>query len=437
MSYADRWTCVRVEIDAGIAWVELNRPEKRNAMNPTLNAEMVDVLLALDADDSAGVLVLTGAGDAWSAGMDLKEYFREVDGGPEHVQRKVRRDAAYWQWRLLRTYAKPTIAMVNGWCFGGAFTPLVACDLAIAADEATFGLSEINWGIPPGSVVSRALADTVGSRAGLLYVMTGRTFDGVAAAEMGLVNSSVPSPSCAAKSRRWHASCWPRTRSCCERPSSATSTRGTMSWDRPRTTSTPSSSSRSSSMPSTAASRAWGSSSTRSASSPGCRPTSAQPTPDVEPRLTYVIGRLDRILRRRISAAVEPAGLSLPAYTALSVLRAQDGLSNAHLARRSLVTPQSMNEVLSGLVEHGYVRRVAGPGQGRAIRIELTPAGSRVLESCERAVDEVEQEMLGDFDAGERASLRDALLRCGRSLERGIEERAGILRAANDKDGAA
>ena len=66
----------------------------------------------------------------------------------------------------------------------------------------------------------------------------------------------------------------------------------------------------------------------------------------------------------------------------------------------------------------GYVRRVAEPGQGRAIRIELTPAGGRVLESCERAVEEVEQEMLGDFDAGERASLRDALLRCGQSLER-------------------
>ena len=192
MPYADRWTTVKVEIDAGIAWVELNRPEKRNAMNPTLNAEMVEVLLALDADDSCGVLVLTGAGDSWSAGMDLKEYFREVDGGTEQVQRRVRRDAAYWQWRLLRTYAKPTVAMVNGWCFGGAFTPLVACDLAIAADEATFGLSEINWGIPPGSVVSKALSDTVGSRAGLLYVMTGRTFDGQRAAEMGLVNASVP-----------------------------------------------------------------------------------------------------------------------------------------------------------------------------------------------------------------------------------------------------
>jgi len=192
MPYADRWTTVRVELDEGIAWVELNRPEKRNAMSPTLNAEMVEVLLALDSDDDCGVLVLTGAGESFSAGMDLKEYFREIDGGPDHVQRRVRRDAALWQWRLLRTYAKPTIAMVNGWCFGGAFTPLGACDLAIAADEATFALSEINWGIPPGSVVSKALFTTVGARAGLLYVMTGRTFDGKEAAAMGLVNSSVP-----------------------------------------------------------------------------------------------------------------------------------------------------------------------------------------------------------------------------------------------------
>jgi feruloyl-CoA hydratase/lyase len=192
MSYDGRWETVNVEVDDGVAWVELNRPDKRNAMNPRLNAEMVEALEALDADDEAVVLVLTGAGEAWSAGMDLKEYFREVDEAPEHVQRKVRRDAALWQWRLLRSFAKPTIAMVNGWCFGGAFTPLVACDLAIAADDAKFGLSEINWGIPPGSVVNRALAETVGHREALLYVMTGRTFDGRKAAEMGLVNASVP-----------------------------------------------------------------------------------------------------------------------------------------------------------------------------------------------------------------------------------------------------
>jgi trans-feruloyl-CoA hydratase/vanillin synthase len=190
--YVDRWKTVLVEVADGIAWVTLNRPEKRNAMSPTLNREMADVLEAVEVDDDATVVVLTGAGESWSAGMDLKEYFREIDGAGDIVQERVRRDASYWQWKLLRMYSKPTIAMVNGWCFGGAFSPLVACDLAVCADEAVFGLSEINWGIPPGNLVSKALADTVGHRAALYYIMTGETFTGPKAAEMGLVNKSVP-----------------------------------------------------------------------------------------------------------------------------------------------------------------------------------------------------------------------------------------------------
>lgn len=191
-SYEGRWKTVKVEIEEGIAWVIFNRPEKRNAMSPTLNSEMRDVLETLELDEEAGVLVLTGAGTAWSAGMDLKEYFREIDGTSEAFQQKIRRDSSAWQWKLLRMYAKPTIAMVNGWCFGGAFSPLVACDLAIAAETAVFGLSEINWGIPPGNLVSKALADTVGLRKGLEYIMTGETFTGVQAAEFGLVNKAVP-----------------------------------------------------------------------------------------------------------------------------------------------------------------------------------------------------------------------------------------------------
>jgi len=190
--YDNRWQTVMVNVEGGIAWVTLNRPEKRNAMSPTLNREMRDVLETVEQDADAKVLVLTGAGTAWTAGMDLKEYFREVDGGPEILQEKIRRDASEWQWKLLRMYSKPTIAMVNGWCFGGGFSPLVACDLAICADEATFGLSEINWGIPPGNLVSKAMADTVGHRQSLYYIMTGKTFEGQKAAEMGLVNKSVP-----------------------------------------------------------------------------------------------------------------------------------------------------------------------------------------------------------------------------------------------------
>jgi feruloyl-CoA hydratase/lyase len=187
-----QWETVRITVEDRIGWLEFNRPDKRNAMNPALNAEMAEALQALDADDDCGVVVLTGAGDAWSAGMDLKEYFREVDGAPLWRQRQVRWDSQTWQWRILRHFSKPTIAMVNGWCFGGAFIPLVSCDLAIAADEATFGLSAINWGIPPGGLVSRCLADTVGSRDALWYIMTGETFGGERAAQMGLVNRSVP-----------------------------------------------------------------------------------------------------------------------------------------------------------------------------------------------------------------------------------------------------
>ena len=191
-NYDGRWSCVLVEVTDGIGWITLNRPDKRNAMNPTLNREMGQVLEEIEQDDDVKVVVITGAGSAWTAGMDLKEYFRDTDAGPEILQEKVRREASYWQWQLLRTFAKPTIAMVNGWCFGGGFSPLVACDLAIAADEATFGLSEINWGIPPGNLVSKALADTVGHRKALEWIMTGDTFTGQEAAAAGLVNKSVP-----------------------------------------------------------------------------------------------------------------------------------------------------------------------------------------------------------------------------------------------------
>jgi trans-feruloyl-CoA hydratase/vanillin synthase len=190
--YEGRWQTVKVDVENRIGWITLNRPEKRNAMSPTLNREMIDVLETLELDDDAEVIVLTGAGDAWTAGMDLKEYFRETDGKPEITQERIRRDCSQWQWKLLRMYSKSTIAMVNGWCFGGAFSPLVACDLAIAADDAVFGLSEVNWGIPPGNLVSKAVADTMGHRQALYYIMTGETFTGAQAAEMGLINKAVP-----------------------------------------------------------------------------------------------------------------------------------------------------------------------------------------------------------------------------------------------------
>jgi trans-feruloyl-CoA hydratase/vanillin synthase len=189
---AQTWKNVVVEFDDRIAWVTLNRPEKRNALSPALNREMIDVLDTLEVDDRCGVLVLTGAGESFSAGMDLKEYFREVDKATPIEVMRVRRASMAWQWRRLQFFPKPTIAMVNGWCFGGAFTPLVSCDLAVAAEEATFGLSEINWGIIPAGNVTRAFAEKVPPSDAMYYLMTGETFDGRKAAAMRLVNEAVP-----------------------------------------------------------------------------------------------------------------------------------------------------------------------------------------------------------------------------------------------------
>ena len=183
---------VKIEFEDGIAWVILNRPEKRNAMSPALNREMIGVLDALELDDRCRVLVLTGAGESYSAGMDIKEYFREVDNATPIEVMRVRRDSMSWQWRRLMFFPKPTIAMVNGWCFGGAFTSLVSCDIAVAAQEAVFGLSEINWGIIPAGNVMRAVAEKMNPSDALYYLMTGDTFDGKKAMEIGLVKEAVP-----------------------------------------------------------------------------------------------------------------------------------------------------------------------------------------------------------------------------------------------------
>lgn len=186
------WTTVKATVESEIAWVVLNRPEKRNCMSPTLNDEMLEVLDAVALDDEARVMVLTGAGEAFTAGMDLKEFFRDTDALSPAERDIKQRSCFEWQGPRLRQFPLPTIAMVNGYCFGGGFHPLASCDLAVAADDALFGLSEVNWGIIPGGNVPQAVVHTMSLRNAMYYSMTGETFDGRKAAEMGLVNESVP-----------------------------------------------------------------------------------------------------------------------------------------------------------------------------------------------------------------------------------------------------
>jgi len=182
---------VEYSVEGRIAWVTFNRPEKRNAMSPALNRRMMRVLDTLEFDEAVGVLVLTGEGTAWSAGMDLKEYFRETEAGGLAAIRRSQAEAYGW-WRRLRWYQKPTIAMVNGWCFGGGYGPLHACDLAFAADEAQFGLSEINWGILPGGGATKVATNLLSMRHAMYHALTGETIDGRTAAAWGLVNEAVP-----------------------------------------------------------------------------------------------------------------------------------------------------------------------------------------------------------------------------------------------------
>lgn len=182
---------VAYSVEGGIARVKFNRPEKRNCMSPKLNRQMMRVLDELEYRDDVGVLVLAGEGSAWSAGMDLKEYFRETEAEGLKGIRQAQRESYGW-WRRLRWYQKPTIAMVNGWCFGGGYGPLFACDLAFCADEATFGLSEINWGILPGGGASKVAAELMPFRRAMYHAMMGENIDGRTAAEWGLVNESLP-----------------------------------------------------------------------------------------------------------------------------------------------------------------------------------------------------------------------------------------------------
>jgi DNA-binding MarR family transcriptional regulator len=153
----------------------------------------------------------------------------------------------------------------------------------------------------------------------------------------------------------------------------------------------------------------------------------ARPTPrqqrNVNPRFSYVIGRLDRALRREIGALIAPFGLTVPQYTALSILQDRPGLSNAQMARRSYVTPQSMNEVLAALETRGLIVRSPAANHGRVVELTLSDEGRDVLAACERAVTHMENAMLADLDEGERADLMKALIGCVHRLGAGFSGR--------------
>jgi DNA-binding MarR family transcriptional regulator len=124
-----------------------------------------------------------------------------------------------------------------------------------------------------------------------------------------------------------------------------------------------------------------------------------------KPTVSYLIGRADRIISAELEDALVDTGLSLPEFTALSVLAARPGLSNARLARRSLVTPQAMHKVVRALESAGLVRRTPLPEGGRALATTITEAGEALVAQVLPRIRAVENQMLHALTASERREL--------------------------------
>ena len=177
---------ILVERRGGVAIVTINRPEKRNALNIQTRTEGAAILDELSADDSARVVVLTGAGDkAFIAGADIAEFAERT----AIQQREVMLDRSLFN--AIDGFPKPIIAMVNGYCLGGGCEVALACDLRVASDKASFGQPEINLGIIPGGGGTQRLTRLVGEGKAMEMILSGEIIDAQTAFLIGLVNHVV------------------------------------------------------------------------------------------------------------------------------------------------------------------------------------------------------------------------------------------------------
>ena len=167
-----------------------NNPEKRNAMSLAMSLAAADVLDDFLADDAIRVIVLSGSGDkAFISGGDISKFEGER-ATPEQVDDYNRKAARFRT--LLRTSAKPTIAMIRGYCLGGGMAVALACDLRIAADDARFGIPAAKLGIGYSAEAIRQLMDLAGPSAAKYVLFTGRQFTAAEALAMAIVNEVVP-----------------------------------------------------------------------------------------------------------------------------------------------------------------------------------------------------------------------------------------------------
>jgi enoyl-CoA hydratase/carnithine racemase len=180
---------VLVTRSGAVATVTLNRPEALNAITDEMLVSLAAALREIAASD-ADVIVLTGAGRAFSAGVDLKALGQRqlVDGKVGDFLDLPAREVT----RLLATIPKVVVAKVNGFCFTGALELVLACDLAVASESAKFGDTHAKFGLRPTWGMSQRLVAAVGVTRARDLSYTARTFTGRDAADWGLVASAVP-----------------------------------------------------------------------------------------------------------------------------------------------------------------------------------------------------------------------------------------------------
>jgi methylglutaconyl-CoA hydratase len=173
----------------GVATVILNRPQVNNAYDETLIQGLHDAMDELGRHPGLRVVVLRGAGKHFQAGADLK-WITRVAGQSAQENERVSRATATAVHRL-NTLPVPTVALVQGGCFGGGTGIVAACDVVIAADNAMFSIAETRWGLT-AAIILPQLADAIGARQVRRYALTGERFGADEARRIGLVHEVVP-----------------------------------------------------------------------------------------------------------------------------------------------------------------------------------------------------------------------------------------------------
>jgi enoyl-CoA hydratase/carnithine racemase len=176
-----------VEQRQQVIYVTLNRPGALNALNTTLRRDLKQCFTDLQAEPDLRVVVISGAGRAFCAGADIKEW-REPTSVVEDRENRVRLNF----WRVMSRCEVPIIAAINGYALGGGCELAMCCDIRIASDQAQMGLTEVTLGIIPGGGGTQRLPRLVGQGKALELILTGRRIDAPEALRLGLVEQVVP-----------------------------------------------------------------------------------------------------------------------------------------------------------------------------------------------------------------------------------------------------